>query len=178
MPTMRAVDGGDSPRFTDIFLASGFSCSQAFSQPAPPPLTHTVSPLVEKHIAPLMHRFGFGVGSFKMQFVFCDNLGLSFLAAVSIVRLFRSSSVLVFKFLAGWFYLRLFKLSFRLSAKFWLTLACDYLARLWVNSLRHRSLLFAKSIFGQVRVSKSAHRLSTEILLGSGSLGRSKSGFL
>lgn len=40
--TKRAVDGGDSAASTSIFLASGFSCSQALSQPAPPPLTQTV----------------------------------------------------------------------------------------------------------------------------------------
>jgi membrane protease YdiL (CAAX protease family) len=39
---MRAGDGGDSASFTSIFLASGFSCSQAESQPAPPLLTQTV----------------------------------------------------------------------------------------------------------------------------------------
>lgn len=46
VPTKRAVDGGDSARFTSIFLASGFSCSQALSQPAPPPLTQTVGRMV------------------------------------------------------------------------------------------------------------------------------------
>jgi len=40
--TKRAVDGGDSAASTSSFLASGFFCSQAFSQPAPPPLTQTV----------------------------------------------------------------------------------------------------------------------------------------
>jgi hypothetical protein len=47
-PTKRAVDGGESARFTSIFLASDFSCSQALSQPAPPPLTPTVGRLVSK----------------------------------------------------------------------------------------------------------------------------------
>ena len=42
VPTKRAVDLWDSARFTSIFLASGFSCSQAFSQPAHKPLTQTV----------------------------------------------------------------------------------------------------------------------------------------
>jgi len=42
VPTKRAVDGGDSAAFSSIFLASGFFCSQAFSQPAPPPLTPAV----------------------------------------------------------------------------------------------------------------------------------------
>ena len=46
-PTKRAVDGGDSAASTSIFLASGFSCSQAFSQPAPPPLTQTVGRLAQ-----------------------------------------------------------------------------------------------------------------------------------
>jgi hypothetical protein len=41
------VDGGDSAASTSIFLALGFSCSQALSQPAPPPLTQTVE-TVEK----------------------------------------------------------------------------------------------------------------------------------
>lgn len=40
--TKRAVDWRDSARFTGIFLASGFSCSQALSQPARQPLTQTV----------------------------------------------------------------------------------------------------------------------------------------
>jgi len=38
----RAQDAGDSARFTSLFLASSFFCSQAFFQPAPPPLTQTV----------------------------------------------------------------------------------------------------------------------------------------
>ena len=37
-PTKRAVDLWDSAAFSSIFLASGFSCSQAFSQPAHKPL--------------------------------------------------------------------------------------------------------------------------------------------
>ena len=41
-PTKRAVDWRDSVRFTSIFLASGFSCFQTFSQPARQPLTQTV----------------------------------------------------------------------------------------------------------------------------------------
>jgi len=45
-PTKRAADKWGSARFTGVFLASGFSCSQAFSQPAPPPLTQAVSPHV------------------------------------------------------------------------------------------------------------------------------------
>ena len=44
--TKRAVDGGDSATSRSIFLASGFSCSQALSKPAPPPLTQTVGRLV------------------------------------------------------------------------------------------------------------------------------------
>jgi len=40
--TKRAVDGGDSAASTNSFLASGFSCSQTESTPAPPPLTQTV----------------------------------------------------------------------------------------------------------------------------------------
>jgi len=36
------VDWRDSARFTSIFLASGFSCSQALSRPARQPLTQTV----------------------------------------------------------------------------------------------------------------------------------------
>jgi hypothetical protein len=42
LPTKRAVDWRDSARFTRIFLASGFFCSQTFSQPARQPLTQTV----------------------------------------------------------------------------------------------------------------------------------------
>ncbi len=38
--------GGYAPRLTIVFLASGFSCSQALSTPAPPPLTQTVSLLI------------------------------------------------------------------------------------------------------------------------------------
>lgn len=41
-PTKRAVDWRDSARFTSIFLASGFFCSQTFSQPARQPLTQAV----------------------------------------------------------------------------------------------------------------------------------------
>ena len=43
-PTQRAVDWRESARFTSIFLALGFFCSHAFSQPARQPLTQTVSP--------------------------------------------------------------------------------------------------------------------------------------
>ena len=42
-PTKRAVDWRDSARFISIFLASGFSCSQTFSQPARQPLPITCS---------------------------------------------------------------------------------------------------------------------------------------
>jgi hypothetical protein len=44
---MRAADWWDSAPFLGIFLASGFSCSQAESQPAHQPLTPTVE-TVEK----------------------------------------------------------------------------------------------------------------------------------
>jgi hypothetical protein len=40
--TQRAVDLRDSARFISIFLASGFSTSQAFSPPAHQRLTQTV----------------------------------------------------------------------------------------------------------------------------------------
>jgi hypothetical protein len=36
-PTQRALDAGDSAAFSNIFLASCFFCSQAWSTPAPPP---------------------------------------------------------------------------------------------------------------------------------------------
>jgi len=42
VPTKRALDGGDSPTFSSIFLASSFSCSQAESTPAQNPLTQAV----------------------------------------------------------------------------------------------------------------------------------------
>ena len=35
-PTMRAADGWESARFTSLFLASGFFCSQAESTLRPP----------------------------------------------------------------------------------------------------------------------------------------------
>jgi len=41
-PTKRAPDKWDSAAFFDSFLASSFFCSQAFSQPAPAPVTQTV----------------------------------------------------------------------------------------------------------------------------------------
>jgi hypothetical protein len=44
-PTPRALDAGDSARFTSIFLASNFLYSQAESTPAAAPVTQTVSPL-------------------------------------------------------------------------------------------------------------------------------------
>ena len=47
--TKRAVDWRDSARFTSIFLASGFSCSQTFSKPARQPLTPAVgTPLAKQ----------------------------------------------------------------------------------------------------------------------------------
>jgi len=46
-PTKRAADLWESARFTSIFLASGFSCSQALSQPAHKPLTQTVRRFAE-----------------------------------------------------------------------------------------------------------------------------------
>ena len=45
--TKRAVDWRDSARLTSIFLALGFSCSQALSKPARQPLTPAVE-TVEK----------------------------------------------------------------------------------------------------------------------------------
>jgi hypothetical protein len=47
-PTKRALDAGDSARFSSIFLASSFSCSQAESTPTQRPVTQTVSPLRAK----------------------------------------------------------------------------------------------------------------------------------
>ena len=41
-PTKRAHDLWEAARFTSIFLASGFFCSQAFSQPAHKQVTQTV----------------------------------------------------------------------------------------------------------------------------------------
>jgi hypothetical protein len=49
--TKRALDLWDSAAFFDIFLASSFFCSQAFSTPAHKPVTQTVSlllPSIEK----------------------------------------------------------------------------------------------------------------------------------
>jgi len=48
------VDLWDSAASRNIFLASGFFCSQAFSQPAHKPLTQTVETVekVGKYIAP------------------------------------------------------------------------------------------------------------------------------
>ena len=46
-PTQRAPDVWESARFTGIFLASGFSCSQALSTPAHTRVTQTVSPPVK-----------------------------------------------------------------------------------------------------------------------------------
>jgi len=43
--TMRAADWWDSAPFSSIFLASGFSCSQAESTPAHQRLTQTVGTL-------------------------------------------------------------------------------------------------------------------------------------
>ena len=45
-PTKRAADFWESAASSNIFLASGFFCSQAFSQPAQNPLTQTVGPYV------------------------------------------------------------------------------------------------------------------------------------
>jgi hypothetical protein len=47
-PTKRAADGWESAAFSSIFLALGFFCSQAFSQPAHPPLTQAVGRLAHK----------------------------------------------------------------------------------------------------------------------------------
>jgi len=50
-PTKRAPDVWESARFTSIFLASSFSCSQALSTPAHTQVTQTVSlllPSIEK----------------------------------------------------------------------------------------------------------------------------------
>jgi hypothetical protein len=41
-PLTLPVDLRDSAAFSGIFLASGFSCSQVFSQPTRKPLTQTV----------------------------------------------------------------------------------------------------------------------------------------
>jgi len=41
-PTQRAPDVWDSAAFSSIFLASGFFCSQTFSQPAHTQVTQTV----------------------------------------------------------------------------------------------------------------------------------------
>jgi hypothetical protein len=50
-PTPRAPDVWESARFRSIFLAWGFSCSQAESKPAHTQVTQTVSPLDIKKLA-------------------------------------------------------------------------------------------------------------------------------
>ena len=48
-PTKRAPDVWDSAAFSSIFLASGFSCSQALSTPAHTQVTQTVSRQSRNH---------------------------------------------------------------------------------------------------------------------------------
>jgi len=47
-PTKRAPDVWDSAAFSSIFLASGFSCSQAESTPAHTQVTQTVGQFLAK----------------------------------------------------------------------------------------------------------------------------------
>jgi len=47
--TKRAPDKWDSARFSSIFLALSFFCSQAFSQPAHLRVTQTVGQFLAKH---------------------------------------------------------------------------------------------------------------------------------
>ena len=49
-PTKRAPDVWESARFTSIFLASGFSCSQTLSTPAHTRVTQTVGTTLAKII--------------------------------------------------------------------------------------------------------------------------------
>jgi hypothetical protein len=50
-PTKRAPDVWDSAAFSSIFLASGFSCSQALSTPAHTQVTQTVgTPLAKRKL--------------------------------------------------------------------------------------------------------------------------------
>ena len=71
-PTQRAPDVWESARFTSIFLASSFSCSQAESTPAPAPVTQTVGWLTPKANAKpsLNHKFRFIVEFGKTSSVF------------------------------------------------------------------------------------------------------------
>jgi len=45
---MRAADVWESPRFTGIFLALSFFCSQTLSRPAHTRLTQTVRPRMQR----------------------------------------------------------------------------------------------------------------------------------
>ena len=62
-PTKRALDAGDSARFSSIFLASSLYCSQALSTPAPAQLTQvrwvTFRPHNEEEVC-LIHREIYG----------------------------------------------------------------------------------------------------------------------
>jgi hypothetical protein len=63
LPTKRAVDLWDSAASRSIFLASGFFCSQAFSQPAHKPLTQTVGKnLAQKSLGVLQNQVVFQIG--------------------------------------------------------------------------------------------------------------------
>ena len=74
--TKRAVDLWDSARFTSIFLASSFSCSQAFSQPAHKPLPITCSVKAFQESCPRSTRESLFLSRFfssSLVFLFLGN---------------------------------------------------------------------------------------------------------
>jgi hypothetical protein len=54
-PLTLPLDARDSARFTSIFLASSFFCSQALSTTTPSPVTKTVRQLIVSHLRSLLY---------------------------------------------------------------------------------------------------------------------------
>jgi len=57
-PTQRALDAGESARFTGVFFTSAFFSSDGVSPPAPAQVTHAVGRFIE-NTREIQHEMGY-----------------------------------------------------------------------------------------------------------------------
>jgi hypothetical protein len=135
----------ESATFSSIFLASSFSCSQTESTPAHTQVTHTVRQPSAKANPSLNRKFGFVVEFKKANLnLFSGGVGKFFF----LVHVSSGFQIFGFINFAG-----LLNFRFCRRSKFWLIVACHYLAYFWSSQFGAGSFL-SKVIFGQNQLSK------------------------
>ncbi len=148
-------------RFTGIFLASGFFCSQAESTPAHLRVTQTVRQPSAKTKLPLNRKFGFSLSSkSKIVFLVWSFFLAAAFASFSCFKIF----VLVFKFQACKF-CSAFQIIVLHLVKVLVNCGLRFLGYLFVQVTLAQVFCLAMFIFGKVRFSKSASFLWSKVLV-------------